>query len=232
MGNTGALPKTLLTNHFAELYGLEKEKADSEEEVRKGLVNRWTSLRIDMTNSPFDAECFEEAMRKLKGGKSSPDGVTAEMLKALPAEPMAALGGDLVRRCSRLEFPADWTERSATLAPKVAGASDLGKFRPIACLTTMRKLLGYMWLAALPPMTFATAQTAFIAGSHACMGVHALQRIAELSREWRLPVFIAQVDLRKAFDHIWHSAAIEAMRMQGCRCRRRLSWRSSGSRAR
>ena len=30
VGNTGALPKTLLTNHFAELYGLEKEKADSE----------------------------------------------------------------------------------------------------------------------------------------------------------------------------------------------------------
>jgi hypothetical protein len=66
VGNTGALPKTLLTNHFAELYGLEKEKADSEAEVRQGLVDRWISLRIDMTNSPFNAECFERAMRKMK----------------------------------------------------------------------------------------------------------------------------------------------------------------------
>jgi hypothetical protein len=114
-----------------------------------------------------------------------------------------------------LDFPAEWMESTAVLAPKVAGASDLSKFRPIACLTTMRKLLGYMWLLALPALTFKTAQTAFIGGSHACMGVHVIQRIAELAREWRQPVYIAQVDLRKAFDHVRHSAAIEAMQMQG-----------------
>jgi hypothetical protein len=215
VGNTGALPKTLLTNHFAELYGLEEEKAAAEEEVRRNIVGRWDSLRIDMTNSPFNARCFDKAMKKLKVGKSSPDGVTAEMLQALPSAPKAALARDIVGRCQTLDFPVDWTESTAALAPKVAGASDLSKFRPITCLTTMRKLLGYMWLMAIPVMTFLTAQTAFIAGSHACMGVHAIQRIAELAREWRHPVFLAQLDLRKAFDHVWHSAALEAMQLQG-----------------
>ena len=106
-------------------------------------------------------------------------------------------------------------ESTAVMAPKVVGATDLSKFRPLACLATMRKLLGYMWLLALPVLTFVTAQTAFIVGSHACMGVHVIQRIAELAREWREPVFIAQVDFRKAFDHVRHDAAIEAMQMQG-----------------
>ena len=165
MGDTGVLPKTLLTHHFAELYGLPRDKANAEEKVRKDLVDQWSSLRIDMTNSPLNDGCFGKAIRKLKSGKSSPDGVTAEMLKELPAAPKAALAADIVRRCAHLDFPADWTESSATLAPKVVGASELSKFRPIACLTTMRKMLGYMWLLALPTMTFLTAQTAFVVGA-------------------------------------------------------------------
>ena len=197
MGSSGDLLKTLLTNHFAELYGLPMEEAESVEKVRQNLVDRWSSLRIDMPNSPFDATCFDRALRKLKRGKSSPDGVTAEMLQATPPAPMAALATDMVRRCADLDFPEDWMESTAVMAPKVVGATDLSKFRPIACLVTMRKLIGYMWLLALPVLTFATAQTAFIAGSHACMGVHVIQRIAELAREWRVPVYIAQVDLRK-----------------------------------
>ena len=115
------------------------------------------------------------ALRKLKVGKSSPDGVTAEMLQALPPAPKAALANDIVRRCAFLDFPTGWTESTAALAPKVVGASDLSKFRPIACLTTMRKLLGYTWLMAFPAMTFMMARTAFIAGSHAYMGSPAIQ---------------------------------------------------------
>ncbi len=44
-------------------------------------------MRIDMANSPFNTECFDKAMEKLKVGKSSPDGVTAEMIQALPPAP-------------------------------------------------------------------------------------------------------------------------------------------------
>ena len=215
MGSSGILPKMLLTNYFAELYGLPKEEAVSEAMARQCIVGRWLSLRIDMTRSAFNAACFDKALAKLKRGKCSPDGITAEMLQALPPVPKAAMAKDMVRRCAFLDFPAEWSESSAILVPKVAGASELGKFRPIACLTTLRKLLGYMWLSALPALTFKTAQTAFIGGSHACMGVHVIQRIAELAREWRQPVCIAQVDLKKAFDHVRHSAAMEAMQQQG-----------------
>jgi hypothetical protein len=215
LGNSGVLPKTLLTNFFKKLYGLQEEEAVAVAAVRQNLVDRWMSLRIDMATSPFNAKCIEKAIMKLKRGKSSPDGVTAEMLQALPPAARTSMASDIVRRCAYLDFPAEWMESTAVMAPKVVGATDLSKFRPIACLTTMRKLLGYMWLLSLPPLTFKTAQTAFIPGSHACMGVHVILRVAELAREWRIPVCIAQVDLCKAFDHVDHRAAFDAMQMQG-----------------
>ena len=71
-----------------------------------------------------------------------------------------------------------------TLAPKVFGATALAKFRPIAGLCAMRKLLGYIWLGSLPKLTFLSVQTAFVPGSHADTGVFMINRAAELSREF------------------------------------------------
>lgn len=154
-------------------------------------------------------------VEKLKPGKSSPDGITAEILKALPAVVLQGLALDMERRIKALDFPQEWFVCAAALVAKVVGATDLSKFRPIACLCTMRKILGYMFLSALPPLTFMSSQTAFVKGSHANMGPHLILRLAELTREWRLSFCVAQLDLRKAFDHIDHRAAFRAMSLQG-----------------
>ena len=118
-------------------------------------------------------------------------------------------------RMRDLDFPTEWFESAAALSAKVVGATDLSKFRPIACLCTLRKILGYMFLGALPQLEFRTKQTAFVKGSHANMGPHLLLRCGELAREWSLPFCTAQLDLKKAFDHVDHRAALEAMRLQG-----------------
>jgi hypothetical protein len=114
-----------------------------------------------------------------------------------------------------LELPDSWFISRAILLPKVVGAAELGKFRPIACLTTIRKLLGYTWLDMLPPLHFETFQTGFVPGSEATAGVFALQRVFELSREWGCPAYVAQLDLKKAFDRVKHSAALRALELQG-----------------
>jgi hypothetical protein len=79
----------------------------------------------------------------------------------------------------------------------------------------MRKLLGYIWICLLPLLTFVSVQTAFVPGSHADTGVFMINKAAELSREWRVPLFLAQLDVKKAFDHVDHRAAFKAMRLQG-----------------
>ena len=75
------------------------------------------------------------------------------------------------------------------------------------------ELLGFLWLASLPVLVFLTAQTAFVSGAHACMGVHAVLRTAELAREWRQPLFLAQLDLDKALGRLDHQVGFDAMRM-------------------
>ena len=122
-------------------------------------------------------------VEKLKPGKSSPDGITTEILKALPAVVLQGLALDMERRIKALDFPQEWFVCAAALVAKVVGATDLSKFRPIACLCTMRKILGYMFLSALPPLTFMSSQTAFVKGSHANMGPHFILRLAKLTRE-------------------------------------------------
>ena len=42
-----------------------------------------------------------------------------------------------------------------------------------------------------------------------------ISRAAELSRKSRVPLVLAQVGVRKAFDHVDHRAAFKAMRLQG-----------------
>ena len=86
------------------------------------------------------------------------------MLLALPDESKDRLAADLSCRCRSLTFPLEWMKSMTTLAPKVYGAMALAKFRLIAGLCAMRKLLGYFWILSLPVLTFFTLQTALIPG--------------------------------------------------------------------
>ena len=113
-----------------------------------------------------------------------------------------------------LAGPSTWCQTSATLLPKAVGAASLAKYRPVASLPAIRKLLGYIWLMWLPPLTFFSLQTGFVPKSHPATGVFLLKRAAELSREWGQEIFVAQLDLRKAFDRVKHTAAIRALKLR------------------
>ena len=115
----------------------------------------------------------------------------------------------LSRRCSVVELLRERCRSLTSLA------TSLAKLRPIAGLCRMRKLLGYIWLWSLPLLTFCSVQTAFVPGSHADTGVFMINKAAELSREWRLPLMLAQLDIMKAFDHVDHRVAFKTIRLRG-----------------
>ena len=79
-----------------------------------------------------------------KKGKSSPDGVTAEMLLALPEEQILCLARNMQDLFSSLNFQETWFRDMASLIPKktTSETRGLNELRPISCLTTFRKLLG------------------------------------------------------------------------------------------
>ena len=70
---------------------------------------------------------FATALKKLKKGKNSPDGLTAEVLQNLPLEQRSRLSTEVIRRMYTLELPEEWFESTAALAPKTAGAKHSGE---------------------------------------------------------------------------------------------------------
>ena len=117
--------------------------------------------------------------------------------------------------CWDMTFPEDWLCSMTVMAPKVVGATCLTKFRPIAGLCAMRKVLGYVRFMSLPPLKYESVQTAFVPKTHADAGLFLLLQAAELSREWQKEIVVVQMDVKKAFDHVDHRAAFKAMKLQG-----------------
>ena len=90
-------------------------------------------------------DLLDIAIEKLKRGKGSPDGCVAEVYHALlPAASEVLLTG-LQQHFDTLSFPTEWTEISATVIPNCVSPQGLKDNRPLASLSAMRKLLGYVY---------------------------------------------------------------------------------------
>ena len=164
--------------------------------MKREWIDSWTGDRLDGHALKVTVDILKRALRRLKPGKSSPDGVTAEMLKALLGPALESLARDFARRFGMLDVLESWVELSATLIPKIAAARELKSFRPVSSLTAIRKLWGYVWMELLPDLRFKTLQTAFVKGVDAAQGVYSIKRAAELAREWNCPLFAIQIGLK------------------------------------
>ena len=98
----------------------------------------------------ISAEILRTVIKKLKPGKGSSDGVTAEILRELDESNLEAMAAALNNLFLRSELPQTWSEITATLVPKLAVPSRPKDFRPIAALVTLRKLVGYLFLYFAP----------------------------------------------------------------------------------
>ena len=66
------------------MYKLNPDEKQHEQEEKLKWVNTWHSLRIDVPPLKVTEKRLGEVLRKLRKGKGSPDGLTAEMYNALP----------------------------------------------------------------------------------------------------------------------------------------------------
>jgi hypothetical protein len=205
-------PKVALTEFYSGIFDLPPAERLRAQEARLKCITTALDLAIDNGRPLVSRMRLDAAIARLKRGKGSSDGITAEMLQALPHEARNSLTVNLAERCAKLDIPPEWCVSRISLAPKVVGATSLAGYRPIAGLISMRKLLGYLWLSSLPQITFHSIQTAFVPGSQADTGPFILNRASELAREWRVSLSVCQVDIHKAFDHVSHVACFEAMR--------------------
>ena len=149
--------------------------------------NSWTAWKNKSDAGVISTEISQKAIKKHEQRKNSEDGMTAEILD---------------NGCKELQFDDGLTEAATVLLSKETGAQHVDRFRPIACLTTMRKLVGYVWLMTMEKIKRDSFQTAYVNDSHPLQGALSILMAAEEAREWDIPLFAAQVDLKKSFHHV------------------------------
>ena len=106
--------------------------------------------------------------------------------------------------------------RMTVMAPNVVGATCLTKFRPIAGLCAMRKVLGYVWLKSLPPLRYESTQTAFVPKTHADAGLFLLLKAAELSREWQKEIVVVQLGREESVRPRGPSSGLQGNETASC----------------
>ena len=96
------------------------------------------------------------------------------------------------------------------MVPKLAVPSGPKDFRPIAALVTLRKLVGYLFLHFAPIPSWQTFPCGFVSGRDATQAVFCVKRLGEVAKEWKQHLYIAQLDMSKVFDKVYHSAILTA----------------------
>ena len=76
---------------------------------------------------------------------------------------------------------------------------------------TLRKLVGYLFLYFVPLPSWQTFQCWFVSGRDAAKAVFCVKRLGEVAKEWKQHLCIAQLDMSKAFDKVYHSAILTAL---------------------
>ena len=119
----------------------------------------------------FTPMSMAERIRKLRPGKGSPDGCTAELFHGLPKNAVCSQATFFTSVLLTLKIPGEWTQGKATLIPKFVAPTSLDKYRGIVCLNAVRKLLGYVILAMMPELVFFSVQCGFVPHRQAAEGV-------------------------------------------------------------
>ncbi|CAD6199453.1 unnamed protein product [Caenorhabditis auriculariae] len=161
------------------------------------------------------AEEVGYAIRKLKIGTSAgPDNITTELLKS---------GGDALNNLLAKHFstylkeasiPVQWKVSKTILIPKKGDVSDLNNFRPISLLSVVYKLFTKVILNRLEKKLddFQPVSQAGFRRNFCCMDhIHTLTQVVERHREYKLPLAIAFVDYKKAFDSVEVNAILNSL---------------------
>ncbi|CAD6189595.1 unnamed protein product [Caenorhabditis auriculariae] len=149
---------------------------------------------------PIIEEEVAHAIRRLKNGTAAgPDNISTEILKS---------GGDALNRLLQ------WKVSKTILIPKKGDLTDLNNFRPISLLSVVYKLFTKIIVNRLEKKLddFQPPYQAGFRRDFCCLDhIHTLTQVVERHREYHLPLALAFVDYRKAFDSVEINAILNSL---------------------
>ena len=159
------------------------------------------------------------AIRALKRGKAcDKEGVVAEMVKHAPPCFHRRLLTCFNQMLADGETNAKWKHVFFTMMPKSGDLTQATNWRPIAVLPIFYKVFARMVYHRLKPTLEnhqCSDQTGFRTGIRLEEALVIAEMMVSKTAEYNLPLYIASLDLKKAFDRIEHKALIEALEVQG-----------------
>ena len=203
----------IFADYYETLYARAHEPADT---TTTTATNHNHTTPIDQ----FTLQELDTALKQLKN-KKAPDksGIIAEMLKN---------GGEALKH-ALLELyneiikpnatpPQQWKRTQITVIYKSGDARQPQNYRPISTIPLLYKLFARLLYNRIA-LTLDAQQPPDQAGfrHHFCTDDHlfTLAMIEEVAREWQVPVYLATLDFKKAFDAVSHQALWNALTDQG-----------------
>ena len=193
-------PSMAIRSFYADIFEI---KAQSERELQlKAQNERILEWRRALENGVQEIEISSsdvwQCLASLKKGKPSLDGVTAEMLLALPEEQILCLARNVQCMLSSLNFQETWSGVMASPSHQLSDHISQTPGIHLVAETASHLLEDPHRQLSIPHRQDAEP-------------VYMIERGTELAREWSIPVFIAQLDLKKAFDRIYHDSIAEML---------------------
>ncbi|EYC46115.1 hypothetical protein Y032_0407g910 [Ancylostoma ceylanicum] len=147
-----------------------------------------------------------------------PDRIRPEHLKNLPTALVNTLARLFTRYLSECKVPSQWKTSRTVLLYKKGDPQDIGNYRPICLLSVVYQLFTRVILNRIERTLDEgqpCEQAGFWKGFSTIDHIHAVTRLIEVSREYKMPLCLTFIDLKKAFDTVETEAVLEALGTQG-----------------
>ena len=200
--------------HFSDLLNLPSTVSESTTEQ---IPQR--SIREEMAVPPKPEE-VEEAISKMKNNKAAgPDGIPAEIFKA-GGPKLAEQVHELIEKIWLQEVsPCDLRDALIVTIFKKGDKSDCGNYRGISLLSIAGKILARILATRLQPLSeeiLPESQYGFRPFRGTVDAIFTARQLQEKSREHHLPLYMAFIDLSKAFDMVNRHALWRILLKVGC----------------
>ncbi|KAE9418081.1 hypothetical protein Angca_007740, partial [Angiostrongylus cantonensis] len=147
-----------------------------------------------------------------------PDRIRSEHLRNLPPVLVSTLAPLFTRYLSECKVPTQWKTSKTVLLFKKGDLRDTGNYRPIRLLSVVYKLFARVILNRIDRTLDEKQpceQAVFRKGLSTMDDIQTATRLIEVSREYKRPLYLTFIDLKKTFDSTEIEAGMEALDSQG-----------------